>query len=236
MKLFYTLLISLIFFASSSTCFSAPKFFRTLGLQIEASELYYSLNGKDVPIQIRRSARSQFYELKPSSLSRETDKGEFLVFYLLRKNEDGKEVRVPVAKADVANAGNWALIAFHKAAKDDDTRLIASALSDDVSRFPAPDIRFFNLTNETLLLNFDESKSAIPANQSTTMKPSLNSDSAEIKPVYIGIKTQKNIELVYSNNWVVRPNIRTLVLIFPLNGTFHFERVVEDVGAYMTPL
>lgn len=231
---FQSLLLLILLTATTSVAFATPKLFRTLGIQTQSGDLFYTLSNKDTPAKIRQSARSTYYEYDTSSISKGENNEDLLVFYRLEKDEEGKTLRIPVAQADISQAGIWPLIIF-RPASGDSNKLVATALADDVETFPAPNLKFFNLTGDDVLLQASGATAPLPKGRSLMINPGLKEagGSGEIKRVMIGVTSKGELKLFYSNNWVIRPSTRTMVLIFVKDEQLQVERIAENVAAYM---
>lgn len=212
--------------AQESTKLDIPRF-RTFGWQVAPADLFYEVGGKDVPIQIIDSTRSQFYDLGAL---------KSILFYRVTTNAEGKKVRQPVVTADVSAAGRWPLLVFlaDKAAGADALRVVA--LSDDLESFPAPQFRFVNFTPVQMGLTLGKERVVLPPRELHVLDPALVAGQAATTRYFvISIATEEGPKMLYANNWVVRPSQRTLVLIFAEDGALQIRRVVDDVTQYPSP-
>jgi hypothetical protein len=180
----------------------SPRF-RTMGWAVSPPDLYYSLNGKDVPIQIFDAGRSGFYRL-PSTPE--------ITFYHLVKNPDAPVERVPVAMAHLNESSPLSLLLFlPDPAVPDSYRIVSMA--DDPKSFPDQSCRFINLTAVSISATVGDKTIVIPGGADSLVKPQFTKgENSHYTTIYVDIHDGKVI--LSSNNWVFRSGQRTLVCIF----------------------
>ena len=202
----------------------APKTgFRTFGWQTLPTGLFYDVVGKPVPIEIFDSARSDFYKLPLVNP---------LVLYKIIPDAEGKPTHVPVAQVDLSKAGRWPLLIFlpNQAAPT----LSIVAISDDLEAFPAPCFNFINLTRVSLDINLGKAKSSVGPGILKIVDPAIAPQKTTPETRYITVAAfyAEKPHMFYSNNWVVYPSQRTLVIIFAEEGLPQIHRIADDVTQY----
>ena len=190
--------------------FSAPKYFRTIGLRLDRNDLYYRHQGEDVQVRFRRSARSQFYAFEnsfppPDSSTTNAPQQVGLVFYELQQTTNGETNRVPVARVDFSNAEEWMLLTARKDV-DAPGGIRIEAIPDDINSFPAPKLAFVNHTAAPLGVQVGDTAMRIPPRGVRQIDPSLvNEGRGEVRQTRVAILRNNDAEIIYANNWVVRP-------------------------------
>lgn len=192
--------------------------FRTIGWGVRASDLYYSLGGKDVPVSVFNAGRSGFHRLPRT---------DSIVFYRLVENEQGVE-RVPVADVSVAGARPLPLLVFLPD-PDSGERYRVVAVADDLETFPDRACRFINLTNVTINATVGDSAVVVPGGEERVVDTRMSAEeSTRYTSIFVDIREDR-LMLSY-NNWVFRPGQRTLVFIFlDRLGRPQVVRVVDGV-------
>lgn len=197
-----------------------PPRFRTLGWGVRASDLYYSLGGKDIPVTIFDAGRSGFQRL-PNT--------ESIKFYRLVTNAEGKVERVTAAEVSLAAAGPLPLLVFLPDPADA-TRYRIVPVADDLKAFPPRSCRFVNLTAVTINATVGDNAVVVPGGGERVVDTHLGDgeSSTRYTTVFVDIRDGK-LMLAY-NNWVFRPGQRTLVFIFlDKQGRPQVVRVVDGV-------
>ncbi len=179
--------------------------FRTLGWQVAADDLLYELKHHDSSISVTEAARSIFFE---------APKGKQIVFYRLVPGPDDKEVREIAATVDISKAGPMPLLLF-MADPAAPNHYLVTASADDPKAFPFPSARFINLTAEDLKVTYGDDKFVLQHKGIVLKDSHLNPKGGpQGLLTTISRDTPQGPQLLYRNNWVVRPNYRTLVFIF----------------------
>lgn len=200
--------------------------FRTFGALVASDELYYDCKGVETKVALYDSARSNFYEFTP---------GKPLVFYRLAKGADGKPVHEEAAVATITNAGVWPLLFFIPNSPVD-KRFTVTALADDLKSFPFPSCRFINQSDFAIDCKYGEQAVKLPAHGALLIDPRLKTGtSSETRYTTLSVVTPEGTRLLYSNNWVVRPNQRTLVFIASQGDGIQVTRIVDDQCQYIDP-
>jgi len=200
--------------------------FRTFGWQVAPNDLYFESKGKDIKLTVIESARSVF-QLHA--------KAQSIVFYRLIPGPEGKLVREEACTANISAAGPWPLIVFMKS-KESPKRYRAFAISDDLKTFPIPSCRFINLTPIEIYAKHGDQGLKVPAKGIELMNSQLTSAiEPEARYTTIHRMTGNGPIILYSNNWMMRPTQRTLVFIFPQDGSMQVLRIVDDLGQYLPP-
>jgi len=198
--------------------------FRTIGWMVSTEDLYYECKHKDAKISVIDAARSLFYDAPAEKQ---------FTFYRLITGPDDKKVRQVVATVDITEAGKWPLLLFVTDPSAPD-RYRVTAIADDTKTFPFPSARFINLTNVELNIAYGKQKFKLPAKEIRLIDPELKAES-DTRFAIVSADTADGPALLYSNNWVVRRNYRTLVFIFPSDDKMRVMRIQDDSDFYYTP-
>jgi hypothetical protein len=206
----------------AQTAPDAPELprFRTLGWGVRASDLHYSLAGKDVPVSVFDAGRSGFQRL-PNE--------ESITFYRLVTNAQGMVERVTAAEAFLSHAGPLPLLVFLPDPADQ-ARYRIVTVADDLKAFPPRSCRFVNLTAVTINATVGDAAIVVPGGEERVVDTRLGDgeSSTRYTSVFVDIRDGK-LMLAY-NNWVFRPGQRTLVFIFlDKQGRPQVVRVVDGV-------
>jgi hypothetical protein len=201
--------------------------FRTFGWKLPAQELFYDSGGKDVPVEILDATRSRFYKLTgPKTVA----------FYRIVTDAEGKKTRQTVVTVDVAGAGLWPLLVFVPDKNGGPEAVRVVAIADDLESFPAPQFRFVNFTPVQLGLTLGSERVVLSPGALHALDPGLKSNETPATRYFVvSIATEEGPKMLYANNWVVRSNQRTLVLIFAEDNALQVRRIVEDVNQYAQP-
>ena len=204
---------------SGQTAGEESNRFRTIGGEIAPDDLYYDFKGAHTKISVIESARSAFHEFA---------KAENISIYRLIPGADGTTAREEVAVADIANAGTRPLLVFLKH-PDPAKPFKIVAVADDIPSFPFPSTRFMNFTDLDLAIEYGKDAIKV-ARQSIELFNSKSSSTEQPQTRYITVKTTAPpaSRLLYSNNWVVRPSQRTLVLILPQEDGVKILRIADE--------
>lgn len=229
-----TLLSALVLISAHFLCAQTPSptpkelRFRTLGMDVNISDLNYMLKDKDVPIGVFSDSRSVFYT-RPAANP--------LVFYRVEKLPDGTLKRVPVAQADLTDGGLMPLLVFSKDPQAAADTFRVEVLKDDLKSFPAGSFRIINRERDQLGAYF--------ANKPTMIAP-LSEQVIEVAPaegkttVFFQLFRMGSggRQLVSSNNWALIPDLRTLVVVaaaLPPATQPSVRRITESVGLLEEP-
>jgi len=196
--------------------------FRTIGWQVSMDDLYYELKGHDANVFVTESARSMFYD-SPK------DKEEIVFYRLVPGTDDkSKKTREVAATVDISNAGHMALLLFMTDPASPKLFRV-TAVPDDPKSFPFPSCRFINLTKVDLRATYGEEKVEVKGRGMALVHPKLKADDKkEIRYTSVSMDAPEGPQLLYSNYWVARPNLRTLVFISSQEERMSVIRVAED--------
>ena len=201
--------------------------FRTLGCRLSAEELFYesaeklaaaaegAAEGK--PVKIFDSVRSDFYGRSGASR---------LVFFRKLVDAAGKPTRKVVAEADLSKGGQMPLILFIPDPTHPEI-LRTLVLEDDGRSFPNTSCRFINMTPVSLTAGLGKSTASVPPSGNAIIQTTL-SDKAETRFTTITAAKGDVTHRLYSNNWVMRPGMRTLVLIYAVGGQAEVHRIADS--------
>ncbi len=197
--------------------------FRTLGCRVTVEELSYAAMpeagtpqkelGKEGTIGIFDSSRSNYYDrLGPGKV----------VFFRKAVGADGKPIRKVVAEADLSKGGSLPLVLFlpHP---DRPEILMTLVLADDPKSFPDTTCRFINLTAARLAATLGDSAATITPASVELFKTGIG-EKPETRFATVSLADDRRL---YSNNWVIRPGQRTMVIIYPVNGTTEVQRITD---------
>lgn len=218
-----------------STATAAPEKFRTLGWQLTLDDIYYEYRGANTPVQVYASARSIFYDYAPSRTRQPDTATDTVLFYRLGTNSEGEEIRIPVAQADLSKAGDWPLLIFRPSSSET-SGISVTAIPDDLDSFPAPNFRFVNLTPAPLEIKMGKANATVKAKSMMMMDPEIKGDGTETRFTTVTVNTSNGPRRIYSNNWAVRPNQRTMVLIIAKDGQLGVQRIIDDPSQYLSVL
>jgi len=202
--------------------------FRTIGWQVSFDDLYYELKGRDTNVFVTESARSIFYDAP-----REKE----IVFYRLVPGTDDKtkKTREVAATVDITNAGHIVLLLFMTDPASPN-RYRVTAFPDDPKSFPFPSCRFINLTKVDLRATYGDQNVEVKGKGMALAYPKLKADDeSDTRYTSVSMDTPEGPHQLYGNNWVARPNRRTLVFIFPQDDRICVMRVSDDIGIFLPP-
>ncbi len=203
--------------------------FRTLGCRVSAEDLFYEsaekLAGAEgaaaagKPVKIFDSARSDFHDRSGAAR---------LVFFRQLVTADGKPTRKVVAEADLSKGGPMPLILFIP----DPSRpeiLRTLVLRDDARSFPNTTCRFLNMTPISLGASLGKKSESIPPAGEAIIQTSLG-EKSETRFATVTATADGKTHRLYSNNWVMRPGMRTLVLVYSVVGQAEVHRIADSAG------
>ncbi len=217
------LLVSFLPLAAQESDQNHKGMFRTLGCRVTVEELYYAAvsedgttqqdSGKEGSVGIFDSCRSNYYNrMGPGKV----------VFFRKAVGPDGKPIRKIVAEADFTKGGVLPLVLFlpHP---DRPEIFMTLVLPDDPRSFPDTTFRFINLTPANLIATLGKSEVNIAPAGVELFKTGIK-DKPETRFATISLG---NNQRLFSNNWVIRPGQRAMVLIYPVNGTTEVHRITD---------
>ena len=200
-----------------------PVQVRTFGAVVAPADLYYDYKGVDTKVTVIDSARSVFMN--------HSDKNP-IVFYRLVPGPAGKPVREEAAVAPIADAGTRPLVVFMQTANSPQKYQV-SVLADDPKAFPFPSCRFINLSALDIDVAYGSQSLKVKALGTELIDSGLKSaQPAETRYTTLSTPTPNGPRLLYSNNWMVRPNQRTLVFIVSQGDGLQVTRIVDDQGSF----
>jgi hypothetical protein len=164
--------------------------FRLSGWDEASTDLHYRMKGKDEELTVYQDCRSIFYDYSGPAL---------LILYRIKTDSKGDVVRETAAQADLTNAGTWPLILLVKN-PEQPGNYIAIALKDDLTSFPPCSYLFSNST-QTIIGGLLGSENFVIRPGETTLAAILFKVSGNEK------------EPIYTNNWAIRPAMRTRVFV-----------------------
>ena len=176
--------------------------FRVFGWDIANSDLFYAQNGSDASLEIYDNIRSPFHNYTgPATIT----------FYRLKKGADGKIERIPAATANLADAGSWPLLLFFPAPGSPDNYQV-QAIPDDLKSFPAGSFKFADFTDVPISGSLGSRAFELkPTEMETLPSPSGTNMTTVFATVYT--ETPQGRKTVYTNNWGIQPQMRTLVFV-----------------------
>lgn len=197
--------------------------FRTLGLGVNLTGIYYLYNNKDVPVSVLEDTRSEFYPLTPALA---------VQFYRLEKSQDGTLLRLPVAKATLPGNAKVMLLVFGQGPAKS---MVVETMDESLAAFPGGSYRFVNRTDQRLEALVKEQKATVP--EAGTVL--VNARGAG-PTVFVQLFTQGTArpQLFLSNNWAFNAAIRTLVVVEPPvapSKTPMVRRIIEPITVLQPP-
>lgn len=178
--------------------------FTTLAWDRIDEPLYFqTLDGSLSKILMGTRARSPVYQyVGPSPL----------VFYTKTTGEQDEAQRTPVASYGISQSADELLLIFVQS--PDGERLSVYGLDDSKESFPWGSVRFFNMTNSTLGVIYDDEKLRLDPKSFKTSKPK-----ADRKRVSMAILTIRDDQLrdIYNAQWGQDSLSRNLIFIRPTN-------------------
>jgi hypothetical protein len=176
--------------------------FRVFGWDDSPTDLNYEFRGKDAALAIIQDNRSVFYDYTGTAV---------ITFYRLKIGSDGKPVREIAARADLSQAGPWPLILLAKnQAKPE--RYDARVLRDDLVSFPAGSYAFSNFTGASINGSLGGRLFALQPGQHELIKATPRGNGTTVFAALIKTEERQKVP-IYTNNWAIRPAMRTRVFI-----------------------
>jgi hypothetical protein len=212
--------------AEKETGPEGPRGFRTLGCRVSAEEVFYEsadklagagntlVEGK--PAKIFDSARSDFHDRSGASR---------IVFFRKLVDAEGKPLRKVVAEADLSKGGPMPLILFIPDPARPET-LRTLVLEDDARSFPNTTCRFVNMTPVNLGASLGTKTTTVPPAGTSIIATGLG-EKSETRFATVTATTGDKTHRLYSNNWVMRPGTRTLILIYSVGGQAEVHRIAD---------
>ena len=176
--------------------------FRFYGWDEPITDLHYNLKGKDTELVIYQDSRSIFYDYSGP---------EVLSLYRLKTDADGNVVREMAANANLAKGGSWPLIVISsQQAKPGIYQTVV--LKDDLISFPAGSYAFSNFSSTIVGGYLGTEEFVISPGESKLLAGTPKSDSTTLAALFFKVAGNKK-EPIYTNNWAIRPAIRTRVFV-----------------------
>ncbi len=214
-------LLSLPLMAAASQGADKPRF-RTLGLGGALEGLYYTLDGKDVPVSVTEDARSGFFSLPA---------GNAVEFYRMAAGPDGKPSRQSVISVKLpGSASSLVLIVF---SVEPGGKISAFSLPEDIQSFPGGAYLFMNRSGQPLTCVVAGTVNHVPDMSEAVLKNGIKPD-ARTAFVQILMTRQLRDAIAYSGNWAWNSSTRTLIVTtppLPPSDTPSVRRIVENLDA-----
>ncbi len=221
----HRIIILILSFFAGNVCAQAPAqaikqsdaVFRTLGLGVNITDIFYKQGKKDVPIQVTQDARSEFYPLPSEPI---------VEFYRMEKVDDGSERRIPVARAALPSGAKLLLLVFSTGPSK---APVVETLDDSLTAFPGGSYRVLNRLDQPLEAIIKEQKKAIPE-RGMALVDARGPGSTRFVQIFVSSKPKPR--LILSNNWAFSDSVRTLVVVAPSEnpiGTPLVARITEPV-------
>lgn len=188
--------------------------FRTFGWKLGLDGLFYEANGKETPLAVYEFARSAFFDSPDNKI---------ITVYRHITDGEGKVVREVVARADVSQAGNTPLVVFNED-PDNKGKYVCVAFADDLTSFPVGSYRFINLSAVALKAGVGERSVVVPAKGQALIRAETDKNLPTRITTILAMINGKP-QLIYSNNWVLRPKQRTMVFISAVSGNAEVMRI-----------
>ena len=187
----------------------AGRHFRTIGVGVNTTELFYQDGANPKPFSIDSDRRSVFFEYKGGLAP--------LVFVKMKTAADGKKVAVPVAELTLNPTSTRSLLIFHRIPNQPE-KLGVVALDDDARSVPPGGYRFVNFLpiQAGVVL---AGKKQIISPQGSFIADFSTEKNAAVLPLQVYIITGDSAIPIYSNVWAPDARKRSLVLLIPSNET-----------------
>jgi hypothetical protein len=176
--------------------------FRLYGWDEPITDLHYNLKGKDTELVVYQDARSIFYEYSGPAV---------MTLYRIRTDEEGKVIREPAAKVDLANGGSWPLIVISNHQTKPGTYQ-TMVLKDDLASFPSGSYAFSNFSNSQVGGILGTEKFVLSPGEHKQLPGRPRENGKTLAALFFKVVENRK-EPIYTNNWAIRPAIRTRVFI-----------------------
>jgi hypothetical protein len=180
--------------------------FRTLGAGVVIEDLFYSSEGKVIPVPVSTETRSVYHTYKGPH-----DK---LVFFRQIPGPDGKQIQQNVASVNLAGAGNRPLLIFLKHPTEAGLYEVRP-FSDSSKDVPPGGYRFVNFTIRKIAIVMGQQKLLIPPGGQVIAKGEVGNSTQSTAVQVFGVVLNDEVRAIYSNMWAYNPNNRSIVLIAP---------------------
>lgn len=192
----------------SESATKAPKLlFRTLGVGVNESEIFYVDKDKAKPCSIDSERRSQYFEY--SALPAPID------FVRLVRTPDGEEQRIAIAQAKIDPSLRRALLIFTHANQSIE-KLQVMVLKEDAAAIPPGGYRVLNFLPTTTEVAAGINKQTVSPGGVAVLTPQPASQMNVYAFKVFGINPKSNAQVtLYSNVYAPDKNVRYLVLILP---------------------
>jgi hypothetical protein len=181
-------------------------YFRTIGVDVDATDLGYVEGTKLIPVTVDSQRRSSFYQAKPTETS--------VTFARSNTLADGTKVKEPVATVTINPGMTRVLLIFHKL-PGDSSKFGIVVLSDDSNAVPPGGYRVVNFLPIPAGVVIGDKKQIIaPQAAYIAAAPATGANQVYESRVFAITNSQTAIP-VYSN--VLAPDLkrRALILIVP---------------------
>lgn len=184
---------------------STGRYFRTIGVGVDTTELFYKEGAKPRPFSIDSDRRSEFYEYKGGAAP--------LVFVRMETKPDGQKVAVPVAEVSLDPAtARWLLI-FHRFPNQPES-LGVVALADDARSVPPGGYRFVNFLPIKVGVVLGEKRQVISP-QGAFLADFSKEKVPAVMPLQVYTIKGETAVPIYTNVWAPDASRRNLVLMIP---------------------
>ena len=205
----FLVLISLISFLPFVRAQVQPESifsFRTLGAGVVIEDLFYSSEGKVIPVPVSTETRSVYYTYKGPH--------DRLVFFRQIPGPDGKPVQQPVAMVNLKGTGSRPLLIFLKHPTEAGHYEVRP-FSDSSKDVPPGGYRFVNFTIRKIAIVMGQQKLLIPPGGQLIAKGEAENSTQSTAVQVFGVVLNDEVRAIYSNMWAYNPNNRSIVLISP---------------------
>lgn len=192
--------------------------FRLLGLGVKESNLFYTLNGTDVPVAFAEDYRSPFYQ-RPE--------GGRLELYSLENQTSGEVRRTPAFSVDLPEKMQFPLVIVSRSGQS----MAARILDDGEQAFPGGAYRILNQLDYDIGVALGQSRQLVRRGGDVVLADRGGEERTRQVQVFRD-KGSKAV-LLFSNNWAFSAAVRTLVVVNPGTGSSEFpfvRRIVEPVN------
>ncbi|MEX1049901.1 MAG: hypothetical protein WED15_10260 [Akkermansiaceae bacterium] len=197
--------------------------FRTLGWNLSADDLFYSFKNQDTKVELTESSRSIFHA---------AGRAKQLTFYRIITGPDDKPMQEVAATVNIETAGPWPLLIFMKDPRSP-KRFRVAAIADDLKTFPFPSTQFVNFTGVDMDAKLGDQVVKVAGGGLARIDPRIQAGKeSDTRFTAISWNSPAGRRVLYSNNWVVKPNQRTIVFISSQDNRILVMRIRDNIAIY----
>lgn len=184
---------------------SPRLFFRTLGVGVDAADIFYIDSNKLKPCTVDSQRRSPYYDYSSSETP--------IIFVRVVKTADGKDQSVRIGQANIDQSSRRVLLIFYRSGQSRDTVQVMT-LKDEATSVPPGGYRVVNLSSVPSEFSAGAQKQIIPSGETAVINPQLAPQN-NVYEITVRALIPGNSMPLYSNVFGLDKNVRYLVLIVP---------------------